>query len=192
MLIIKEGIYPSDTGWSFPDDKGGMIHGTSYQDVAAQLAEFRTRNKLPEGEPLREVIEYLCAKNGSLCKHRREGPPVSVPSVPDSQATPKFDDRVLQWCASWLEGFHGRINPDEIRRRANKCKACPHNKAYNPSCGPCKRRLRRALDAVIGGFPRDAMKGLGGCSHYFWENRLACGSDICSDAGAPPECWRHP
>lgn len=192
MLIVKDGIYPKDTGWTFPDSRGGIIHGEGLDDLAANVASFRAKNQLPEGEPLREVIEYLCASNGGLCKAKHQ--PVVVQAAPSASAAEgrKFDDRILDWSASWLEAFRGQIAPEEIRRRAAACRVCPLNRAYNPTCGPCKRRLQRAMDAVIGGFPRDAMKGLGACGHYVWENRLACGSDICGDGDAPAGCWRRP
>lgn len=188
MIRIKAGIYPSTTGWTFPDAKGGTIHGENLDDLVANVAEFRTRNRLPEGNPFEEVTQWLCENNGSLCKTVRVNTgPAGTPPPPGPG---KFGDRVLEWAARFLEGPRVVAKADVIRARAAVCRACPLNKEYDPSCSMCKKTIRRAIDAFVGGFPRDAMKGLGGCERYVWENRLACGSDIMVDSSAPLGCWR--
>ena len=190
MLRIKAGIYPSTTGWTFPDTSGGTIRGKDLEDLVASVAEFRARNKLPEGDPFGEVTEWLCQNNGSLCRTVRVRAAVSAGTPAPPPGPGKFGDRVLEWAARFLEGPRVVSKPNVIRARAEACRKCPFNEEYASSCASCKRTIRRAIEAFVGGFPRDAMRGLGGCRHFFWENRLACGSDIVIDSSAPDGCWR--
>lgn len=195
MKRVKNGIYPSTTAWTFPDPVLGEIRGEDYDDLVAKVGELREKNKLPVGNPLVEVTDYLCEQNLALCKESKAPGPVGA-SKPGQPAPPihgNFGDRVLAWVNRFAEQPRRQAQPPEvIRARADACRACPHNIEYKSTCRTCIKTATRAVAAFTAGYPRGVIQGLEACGRYVWENRVAVGADIVSDSAAPEGCWRRP
>lgn len=188
MKYIRSGHYPSNTGWSFPDPSAGVIHGDGFEDLVDRVIVFRNRNGLPPGDPVREVTDYICEQNPSVCKELVRPLASPVPPAPATTPASPLGERVAEWIAGYLPG--APVPPDVIRARAEACRQCPLNVPFPIGCPPCQKKTHREITRASAGYPRRSVDGLLACSRYVWPNAVAVGADISHDPSAPPGCWR--
>lgn len=74
MKIPTRGLVPPN-GWHFPATPDYLIQGSSYSDVVSRLSSYRQQNRLPAGDPAREVAHYLCTNWPHFCSEANDIPP---------------------------------------------------------------------------------------------------------------------
>lgn len=195
ILTITGGLYPSNTGWVFPDPVTGVkIKGANFAGLLSAVVEYRRVNALPAGNPEREVKVFLCRSNPMLCRSggfRILGSANLVAEEPKPDAA--LTERALEWARHRLTAYPvAPPSVDEMRRRADACRQCVLNVKAS-GCFSCRtmaaimvRKLSEKLPLLVG-------RRLGVCSNYAWFNKIAVSAgDIQSDGAAPEGCWRCP
>lgn len=191
---VTPGLYPSNTGWSFPDPvTGSLIRGENLGDLIRQLALYRRTNQLPEGDPESEVTDHVCLNNPMLCRRGGWKVPGSAGLVlGDSGPAAPLLERALDWARRriLLIGATDPPSKAEIHRRAEACRVCVHN-VRAEGCFSCRTEGRVMVEMLSGGVSGKEGKGLKICDHYAWFNKAAIVTDQSPDLKAPAGCWRQ-
>lgn len=185
-LAITQGLYPSSTGWTFIE-QGATIRGDNCADLISKVAAFRSRNGFPKGDPVKEVVGYICSQNPGICK--QNGRP--LPSNVGQKDPGTFGDRVVQWITEvGIYGPKESVDRETISARAEVCRGCPHNVNFVPTCTTCNKTPLRIEAEVAAKNPPGTNTGLGACQHYNWANKMAIRFPTAPDPRAPSGCWR--
>jgi hypothetical protein len=192
-MIPKEGIIPPG-GHHFIEN-GQRLDGDSFKGVAEQLLRYRIANKIPVGQPLNEVNEYVCSNWPHFCL--QQAPEVQY----RLSSEPTFTIAVLHWMTTLWQRQSLTPTPlvsdTEAQRRAAICKECRFQKDWSDyGCGSCVEGVRQRSFVFRAG--RETVSKVTGCGILKQENSAAVFAAIASlpEATAeereklPSNCWR--
>lgn len=188
--------YLQPGGYHFVDTTGGLpvrIEGTSYLDVAEKVLKHRLSNGRAPGDPMRELVEYVCRSHPVICKETNPQP------IPPSGKAPRLSlaTKVSEWFASFFTS--ARTDPgipfSETERRAAICSRCRYNEHIS-GCGSCIANIDRLFFVWRRDRPVAYERELGGCTVLGQHNAAATLSSRLPDlppesrAQLPENCWR--
>ena len=135
MKTPKDSLIPP--GGFHIEVEGLRIDGSSYQDVAEKLLRYRLQNSLPPGNPMAEVLDYVCGRWPHFCSD-------TAPVSPSQQKpAPSLSARVTAWMAALYRNLRGTsaeqnyVNQSEADRRASICLSCPFHVEWRRGCSSC-------------------------------------------------------
>lgn len=191
-MTPKENVVPPG-GFHFMEGDV-RIDGHSYQSVADNLMRYRLDNKLPVGNPLKEVLDAVCARHPHFCDGNN--PPVKG-------ANPSLAGRIAAWMAQVYRDARGTVVeanfvPEaEAERRASICRDCVYNEDWTgQGCASCLTAAKRLGYTFRAG--RQVRNGddLRGCAILGQENPTAVwlkAPPVPTPQqleGLPAHCWR--
>ena len=179
----------------FTDSNGTKHTAANWAALASKVADYRARGKFPVGDPMREILDQVCAKHPHACRQR--GQRVKVDSKAKGETLTR---RILTSLALLTRKFlrPGQSAPlvprDEARRRAEICKGCSKQKAWRGGCASCSRNaeeLRKVLLAEARGTAfSDTLLG---CDALGEDCRVTVWLPMTpQSAELPANCWRLP
>jgi hypothetical protein len=187
MAIWNESLWPP-SGYEFIDSENIRHVGSSLNDLISKVAAYRTRRGLPPGNPISEVNEYLCKLFPTRCK---EGPASSSVTV---GSTPSLATRITEWLrAVWLRVSQKQVefvSEDEVKRRADICKACSLHAALPNGCAACAETFNHLSFQLRAGRDRYSEQ-LRVCSRYGTDLRVDVLVVQPTQADAPANCWKR-
>lgn len=189
----KEGIIPPG-GFHYEDKTQRFrVEGSSYQSVAEAVLRYRLENKLPVGNPLKDVLDYVCTNWPHFCSEHN-------PPINGGNANPSLSSRVAVWMSSLYRAARtlasSFVASEEAARRAKICEACPFNKEWKTGCGSCLQATVQLGYTFRAGRQTPNEKVLGACDIIGQENATAVWVKglipIAPDeyARLPAQCWR--
>lgn len=196
MSYPKEGIIPPGGFHYESREHRYRIDGSSYQSVAENVLRYRLENKLPVGNPLKDVIDYVCSNWPHFCSEHN-------PPINGGNARPSLASRISVWMSSLyrlartLGASSNFVGQDEADRRAAICKACPHNVEWREGCGSCLEATRQLGFTFRAGRKSIHEAALKGCSVVGQENATAVWvkglPPLSPDElkALPTPCWRR-
>lgn len=184
MKRVNVNIFPKD-GFQFVETDGTVIRATSgWKGVILRLVAYRKRNRLPMGDPAKEVHEQACARSPDTCHD--DADPTTVRHLKIAS----LKGRALAWVAALKARPHTFVDEGLMRARANVCAGCPAHAPTAGGCGSCKKALKGVRQEVLGGRPIDDR--MAGC--------LVLGEDTgvntwladptVANSELPKCCWR--
>ncbi len=186
-MKINQNLYPKTGGYRFQEGDGTVFVGASWPAVAARVRDYRRRNKLPAGDPEKEVNDQACARNPDLCRPTNSQHPTLL-KVAGIKA------KVLGWLGKQVATKEPRnyVSAEEAKARADVCSTCVNNKGLPDGCSSCRAAVRELRKSVIGGRKADARISECGCIAIGHENSTAVWLDEVRIANPdlPAQCWR--
>jgi hypothetical protein len=195
-MTPKTGIIPPN-GFHFVEKHGTVerkITGSSYTDVAEQLLRYRIANKIPVGQPMDEIVAYVCGTWPHFCT-------ATAPQVHPKTSEPAFTIAVMEWLKRLWERQAARpqtlAGDGEVARRAAVCHGCSFQKDWaDYGCGSCVSSVRQQSYVFRAG--RETPQKVTGCSILKQDNNAACFAPASSlpdateaqRAALPSYCWR--
>jgi len=190
----KEGIIPPG-GFHYEDKvQRFRVEGSSYQSVAEAVLRYRLENKLPVGNPLKDVLDYVCTNWPHFCSDHNAPLPVG-------NGQPALSSRVATWISSLYRFVRSTttkfVTPEEANRRARICEQCPINKDWKTGCGSCLQAAVQLGYTFRAGRKVDNEKALGACEVIGQENATAVWVDNLlplapeEQRRLPEKCWRR-
>lgn len=70
MLFAKAGIHPPD-GYFFKEMDGAVLKGRGWLELERKVIRYRSINRFPRGEPMREILEQAKTRNPTLFWEKR-------------------------------------------------------------------------------------------------------------------------
>jgi len=144
-------------GWHYKE-RGKMLveDAINYEDLINMLAGYRATNRLPLGNPQKDIDNYICRNFPNMCGR---GP--TDPNIEDKVElcygqpvikTPR--ERVMQWAANRMQkaGQLNRVDMDEATRRGAICAACPLKVRWNEpveGCPGCQVYVEEAESMLV-------------------------------------------
>lgn len=192
-MTPKEHIVPPG-GFHYEDKvQRYRVEAHSYQSVAEAVLRYRVENKLPVGNPLKDVLDYVCANWPHFCSEHN-------PPINGGNANPSLASRVSVWMSSLYRAARtlggNFVGPDEAARRAAICAACPQNKEWKTGCGSCLQSAVQLGYTFRAGRSVANEKVLGACDITGQENATAVWvKEVMpmlpeQHASLPAACWR--
>jgi len=190
--VPKEHIIPPG-GFHFMQGTH-RIEGHSYQSLADAVLRYRMNNKLPIGNPLREVFDFVCDQHPHFCTAPQ---PLTVSATHTSLAT-----QVAEWISLVYQNSLLRdpetlfVPPEEAARRAAICAECPMNVDPRQGCGSCREAARQIGFTLRAGRSTPQDSALSACSVTGQDNSTAvwlAGPPTLTPSAAselPGHCWR--
>ncbi len=193
-MTPKEGIIPPG-GFHYEDKiQHFRVEGSSYQSVAEAVLRYRLENKLNVGNPLKDVLDYVCTNWPHFCS-------VHNPPINGGNANPSLASRVSVWMSGLYRAARtlpagNFVTQEEASRRAKICEKCPLNKDWKTGCGSCLQSAVQLGYTFRAGRSVPNEKALGACEASGQENATAVwvkgltplSPDEYSKLPAP--CWR--
>jgi len=169
-------------------DKDGVLHrADSWEALARQVFEYRSKAQFLIGDPLTEIYAQVCAQYPERCKNL-------IKKTPKRHR--ELNRRILDWVVQLLVHFQNKTlirqaDDNEVSRRSEICRKCPKQSAWRGTCQNCAAQVSQILSAVLKGVPLDS--GLQGCLALGEDTRASVrieqpGSD---DPHLPEFCWRR-
>jgi hypothetical protein len=196
-LVPSKSVVPPG-GHHFVDHSTGVavrIEGTSTEDVAKKLLEFRLGNQKAPGNPLKEVTEYVCGSWPHFCQ---EDEPVRALTIghPEKPKT-HISIRVMTWMASFVRFAQKDpgVHPSVAERRAMICANCSRNVSFQSGCGACQDNISRLAFVWKRDRSTASDKQLGACAVLGQHNGAAVWAEklppVESPEDLPANCWRR-
>lgn len=195
MSIPKENIVPPG-GFHFEDKVNRFrVDGHSYQSVAEALLRYRLENKLPVGNPLKDVLDYVCTNWPHFCSAHN-------PPILGGNATPSISSRISVWLSALYRtarssgGSENFVAQAEADRRAAICRSCPHNVEWRHGCTGCLASIATLGFTFRAGRASSEEKHLKGCDIIGQENATAVWVRALPPVSPseyeqlPKHCWR--
>lgn len=193
MLVPKTNVVPPG-GFHFMEGSH-RVEGHSYINVAENLMRYRVDNKLPIGNPVGEVLDFVCQHHPHFC-HETNTSAAAAATLP-------LASRVAQWVAKLYAVLRGQnvdtlfVDQKTADARASACSGCPHNQTWAGGCGTCARDTRRISYTFRGGRTAKSEKELYGCDLIGHDNATAVwlkelplvAPDVYEKL--PDFCWRR-
>jgi hypothetical protein len=196
MKVPKDSLIPPN-GFHFKSDDL-YIEGSSYQDVAEKLLRYRLENNVSTGNPMAEVLDYICNSWPHFCSDTSPISPLNMKPAPSLTA------RVTAWMASLYRTLRGTnisesyVDQGEANRRAAICLACPFHVEWRRGCSSCIEGTQRVGYTFRGGRQAAHEAKLMSCSILGHEAKTAVWvktpppptTEQHSDL--PTNCWMKP
>jgi hypothetical protein len=192
-LVPNTSLVPPG-GHHFVDHSTGVpvrIEGHSTEDVAKKILQFRLANEKAPGNPLAEVVSYVCGSWPHFCRESDPQPAFA----PKTNSKAHISIRVATWMARFIRFAQADrgVHPSEAERRAAICAQCPKNVRFESGCGACQDSISRL--AFI--WKRDRAtaydRQLGACDVTSQHNGCAVFAEKLpptDTADLPANCWR--
>lgn len=194
MKVPKDSLIPPG-GYHFEAD-GLRIDGSSYQDVAEKLLRYRLENSLPPGNPMAEVLNYICDTWPHFCSDSSPATPVHAKPAPSLTA------RVTAWMAALYRTLRGTniansyVTQAEADKRAATCLNCPFHVEWRRGCSSCIENTQRVGHTFRAGRQSAHESNLMSCSIIGHEAKTAVWVKTPppltaeEQASLPDHCWR--
>lgn len=195
-------------GWAFRDAQGVVHTSATLPELVQTLAQYRCRRGDDIGEPLREIIEYLCAQAPAYCRDLPDSataaPRTKPQAVAKSERVEEVRVKPMEWrLAGWLRRQYllaqdkkvaqKFVDPRVADSRAEICLKCPaYLKAGVSSCKVCSTTLEDVSAQLRAGRSTTKTSMLGACgkegSDLRVDTLLARPAD--PEIEFPKECWK--
>ena len=195
MKVPKDSLIPPG-GYHFVAE-GLRIEGNSYQDVAEKLLRYRLENSLPPGNPMAEVLNYICDTWPHFCSD-------TSPVTPgNTKPATSLTSRVTSWMAALYRTLRGTniadsyVDQAEADRRALVCINCPFHTEWRRGCSSCIEGTKRVGYTFRGGRQAANESKLMSCSIIGHEAQTAVWVKTPppltaeEQASLPSHCWRN-
>jgi hypothetical protein len=195
-LSLNTSLVPPG-GHHFVDRSTGRdvrINGTSPDDVAEQVLRFRLGNQKPPGNPMQELVDYVCGTWPHFC-HESNPPPVR----PSNGGRTHISIRVASWMAAFVRQAMGDLGVSRqvSEQRAIICSQCPKNTSFTTSgCGACQDSISRLAFVWKRDRSTSQDHALGACDITSQHNGCAVLAAKLPDLSEgeqeqlPANCWR--
>ncbi len=195
MKVPKDSLIPPG-GYHFVAE-GLRIEGSSYQDVAEKLLRYRLENSLPPGNPMAEVLNYICDTWPHFCSDTSPVTPVNT------KPATSLTSRVTSWMAALYRTLRGTniadsyVDQAEADRRALVCINCPFHTEWRRGCSSCIEGTKRVGYTFRGGRQAANESKLMSCSIIGHEAQTAVWVKTPppltaeEQASLPSHCWRN-
>jgi hypothetical protein len=192
VSVPKEHIIPPG-GFHFMEGEH-RIESHSYQALADAVLQYRINNKLPVGNPLREVFDYVCNNHPHFC---------TSPTLPNQGSKQTLASRVATWMAQLYQSSRSIliefafVEQGEADRRAAICAKCPLNEDWRQGCGSCRESTKQIGFTFRAGRKSKDEGGLMACSVTGQENATAVWLKAPPSLSPethnqlPEHCWRR-
>lgn len=157
--------------WPFKQDET-LLHAETADKLIEKIILYRLANGQYPGEPEHEVALSLKRSHPHLV-YEEEG-----------TAEQRTQDSVWGWVnLLWRDPPKGEVTDEEVKRRAEICKACPFSKQPKPHAEMTRRAYLLARGSLLSG---------NYCDHHDWHNGVAV--TLASPREwmrpePPPVCW---
>lgn len=144
MKKINVNLFPK-SGYVFRDKDGTPHVSTrSWRDLIKRLESYRRLNKLPMGNPEKEVLDQACERNPGHCYDDETPPVVSAPRSLIKSA-------VLGWLASIrrVKDQLTFVSSDVAAKRTETCANCPFNVPLKQGCAPCQTFIAEMRKSIL-------------------------------------------
>lgn len=128
-------------GWHYPQGNF-TVRADTFEDLVEALIQHRLNNKIPVGDVVVDIENYVCSKYPRSC-HSTMGNPVPLNVSPS-----KMIDSVMKYANEMYGHSHEFVTDTEANRRAEICRNCACNIAWENACATCVGHAKRLL-AVI-------------------------------------------
>ena len=196
MPTPKQSIIPPE-GHHYVDTTTGTavrIEGHSYEDVAEKVLRHRLQNRVPPGNALQDVYNYVCSTWPHFCTQDEASPRKSA-NLPEH-----ISRRTATWTGAFARttGVDRGVSQQEAERRAAICAACPKNVRYElgVSCQSCVATTNQLSFVYRHGRSTSQDVALQACDVTSQHNRTAVWSTqlpALSETESnqlPENCWR--
>jgi hypothetical protein len=190
-MVPKENIIPPG-GFHYMEGDH-RIESHSYQALADAVMKYRLNNKIPVGNPLKDVLDYVCNNHPHFCTRHQPVNPGSKPSLAS---------RVATWMAHLYQTSrslvleHAFVSQEEADRRTAICASCPLNEDWRQGCGTCRESTKQIGFTFRAGRKAKDEDKLMACSVLAQENATAVWLNVLPSATTeerkqlPDHCWR--
>ena len=195
-ITLRQSVIPPG-GFHFLDRSGPAevrIEGSSPEDVAGNVLKFRLQNNRQPGNPMQELIDYVCGTWPHFCHDTN--PPRLYESNP---AAEPLGRRSAAMIGAWFAAASSDdgVSQQEAERRASICAACPKNQPCEQGgCGACSDQITRLTFIYRHGRQTPDDRRLKCCDvlstplqAVVWANGLPPVTDT-QRLELPHECWR--
>lgn len=184
MGRLKESIVPPN-GWKIHTSGVLFEHG-SPDGLVDAITKYRIQNRLPVGDPLREVEDYFCTKypsqcNGAMAANTKEEP----------RKQQRFIDKVLAWAQAVYSSNTEVVDDMTANNRSAVCHACVGQSEWQDQCPKCVADVRRLLIILRKG-KEPVIGGLKGCRFWGFDSKTACymkQQPTAPEGHVPASCW---
>lgn len=201
MRKFNVNIRPTG-GYYFIESDGAKLRGVSWSTLAGTVSGYRQRNRMPAGDPMKEIRAQVCQRNPELCSDPDPTPePVIRHPTKTEKAPPDnghaMKARIIQWLHALRKlklqtGQPFKLVPaKEAHDREVVCRNCPMKRAISKGCGSCQQVISEYRKAVTGG-DRELASDLEGCHALGIDLRTAVHLDEVriDNPALPHNCWR--
>lgn len=174
-------------GWHYIQN-GFKIEATdSFDQLIEHVTDYRVQNKLPIGDVVKDVTEWICTtfpRQCNIVNTEHPGPIVQN----DTQA---YLDAITQWANIKSKGNPKLVDAPTAERRAYTCAHCPNNKDWDKQgCKSCLINMSRLMTLLRQGKEVPTSHQLGGCTQLNHDNRTAVWLEENNTAeNLPGHCW---
>ena len=164
-------------GWHFlqkmPDGTEVKIESDQYKNLVPDVLNFRLHNRLPIGDPPREVDEQICTRFPQQCQMGVD--PGGYVRRPIPPGPPRFIDQIIMWAQSLLgnQGIAELEIQQEAERRAAICVQCPLNIDWKQSCPSCVSHAETLMTLIRKGRNVTQWRKLHACRALGQDNATA-------------------
>lgn len=171
----------------FTDGDGVVHRGDSWARLISVVTRYRLDNKLPAGNPEREIIEQACNRYPDRCQETK--------NARLNAATDTSNVRILSWLLRVIDSKDALeyVPEGEARRRMAICAACPRQVDWRHKCASCTARADSLYTKLLDGRPATFGRSLLGCGALDEDTRLSTwlSSAPVGDSRLPANCWRR-
>lgn len=184
MQKINVNLFPK-SGYVFRD-KDGTTHTSSrsWRDVINRVESYRRLNKLPVGDPEKEVLAQACERNPGHC-YEDTAAPVGV------VARSSIKSAVLSWLAGIRRAKDSLtfVSVDDASKRADICANCPFNVPLKQKCAPCQTFIAEMRKSILKNRAVDSR--LNACEKFARDTGVMVHLDATSEKrdDLPDHCW---
>ena len=165
---------------------GLEIRGKDLGDLIVKLTAYRSRNRLPAGDPEQEVYDYLCSRRPDKCRGpKKKGDKPAKPAV-------ALNHRILAWVTGVVERRKALVFVDEAEasRRSAICRDCKAQTEWESRCKGCAVNVKAAASEILAGKPLGDLRG---CKHLAEDCRVSVhlNEKLVENEILPDFCWRN-
>jgi hypothetical protein len=183
MTRLKESIIPPG-GWKYTTN-GVEFHEGAPDKLVDSIVKYRSQNRIPIGDPLREIEEYFCTKFPSQCHG------ATAVNTKQPKKNVRFIDKVLAW-AQWIYSTDTETVDDiTANNRSSICHACECQVEWQNDCPKCINDVKRILIILRKG-KEPITHGLKGCRAWEFDSKTACfmkKQPTTPTNTVPARCW---
>lgn len=189
--VIQGMVMPD--GWHFQVNPSLRLEADTFPELIKVVEEYRVSNNMPIGEPLDDVVNYICSTYPHQC-HQVPGATVSVEVERPAQKKISLLDRIIGWFDRQTRRLDSSaiVLSMEAQQRAAICAKCRFNVNWKTGCGQCSDNINRLSKLVRQGHSIPAERKLKACSILGQENRAAVflqQDRLESSPELPSWCW---
>lgn len=184
MQKINVNLFPK-SGYVFKDKDGTQHVSTrSWRDVINRVESYRRLNKLPIGEPEKEVLAQACERNPGHCYEDAAAPAVSAPRS-------SLKSAVLSWLASLRRTKDNLtfVSAETAAARTETCANCPCNVPLKQGCAPCQTFIAEMRKSLLR--DRKVDSRLNSCDKFSRDTGVMVHLDSVAERrdDLPDPCW---